>query len=155
TIVVSNAGPSDVTGAVIADTLPAFLSSVSFTASQQGGASGFTQSGTGNINDTVTMPVNSSITYIASGMIPASANGTILDTATVAAPNGVNDPNPANNSATDTSTITFQADLSMSVNDNKTAYTPGQSDTYTIVVINFGPSNVTGAGVSDIFPSVF
>src|SRR5262249_33152886 len=90
-----------------------------------------------------------------SGTIPSSASGTISDTATVTAPNGVNDPNAANNSATDTSTITFQADLNVTVTDNKTVYTPGRSDTYTIVVINFGPSNVTGAGVTDNFPSVF
>src|SRR5262249_34928645 len=74
---------------------------------------------------------------------------------TVTAPNGVTDPNAANNTATDTAIITFQADLTVSVNDNKTACTPGSGNTYTIVVINFGPSNVTGAAVSDIFPSVF
>ena len=99
------------------------------------------------------MPANSTITDIASGVISPSASGTISDTATVTAPNGVSDPNSANNSATDTSTITFQADLTVSVNDNKIGYTPGQSDTYTIVVINFGPSNVTGAGVTDNFPA--
>src|SRR5262249_10121558 len=77
------------------------------------------------------------------------------DTATVTVPNGVNDPNSANNSATDTATITFQADLTVSVDDNKTAYTPGQGDTYTIVALNYGPSKVTGVGVTDNFPSVF
>ena len=101
-------GQVHVTGAGVADTFPALLTGVSFTASQNGGASGFTQTGTGNINDTVTMPANSTITYVASGMISSSASGTISDTATVTAPNGVSDPNPANNSATDTSTITFQ-----------------------------------------------
>ena len=155
TIVVANAGPSDVTGAVVADTFPALLTGVTFTASQNGGASGFTHSGTGNINDTVTMPANSSITYVPSGTIPESASGTISNTATVTAPNGVTDPNPGNNSATDTSTITFQADLTVSVDDNKTTYTPGQGDTYTIVALNNGPSNVTGVDVTDIFPSVF
>ena len=155
TIVVANPGPSDVTGAVIRDTFPTLLTGVSFTASQTGGASGFTHSGTGNINDTVTMPANSTITYVANGTIPSSASGTISDTATVTPPNGVTDPNAANNSATDTSTITFQADLSVTVTDNKTSYTPGQGDTYTIVVRNLGPSNVRGAGVTDIFPSVF
>src|SRR5947208_5493173 len=145
TIVVANDGPSSVTGAVIRDTFPSNFTGVTFTASQNGGASGFTQNGTGNINDTVTMPVGSTITYIASGTIPSSASGTLSNTATVTAPNGVTDPNPGNNSATDTSRITLQADLNVTVTDNKTSYRPGQRDTYTIVVWNFGPSNVTGA----------
>src|SRR5207237_3210722 len=85
TIVVANAGPSDVTGAVVADTFPALLTGVTFTASQNGGASGFTHSGTGNINDTVTMPANSSITYVPSGTIPESASGPMHNTATVTA----------------------------------------------------------------------
>ena len=155
TIVVANDGPSSVTGAVIRDTFPSNFTGVTFTASQNGGASGFTQNGTGNINDTVTMPVGSTITYIASGTIPSSASGTLSNTATVTAPNGVTDPNPGNNSATDTSRITLQADLNVTVTDNKTSYRPGQRDTYTIVVWNFGPSNVTGARITDNFPSVF
>ena len=155
TVVVANPGPSDATGVRVIDTCPAILTGVTFTASQNGGASGFTKIGTGNINDTVTMPAGSSVTYVQSGTIPASASGTISNTATVTPPNGVTDPNVANNSATDISTITFQADLTMSVDDNKTTYTPGQGDTYTIVARNNGPSDVTGVGVTDIFPSVF
>src|SRR5260370_69867 len=155
TIVVANPGPSDVTGAVITDTFPATLTGVTFTASQNGGASGFTQTGTGNINDTVTMPAGSSITYIAIGTISSSATGTLSDTATVTPPNGVIDPNLANNSATDTDTITFQADLKVTVTDGRSRYVPGQNDTYTIVVTNNGPSDVTGALASDNFPAVF
>src|SRR6266446_4379387 len=155
TIVVANPGPSDVTGAGMADTFPANFTSVSFTASQTGGASGYTHSGTGNINDTVTMPANSTITYVANGTIPSSATGTISDTATVTTPNGVNDPNSANNTAIDTSTITLTADFKVSVTDGKSSVVSGQSDTYTIVVTNSGPSNVPGAPVSDNFPAVF
>ena len=39
----------------------------------------------------------------------AAATGTLVNTATVAAPGGVTDPNPGNNSATDTDTITAVA----------------------------------------------
>ena len=41
TIVLTNAGPSNATGVVIADTLPATFSNISFTATATGGASGF------------------------------------------------------------------------------------------------------------------
>src|SRR5204863_405907 len=101
TIVVSNAGPSDVTGAVMTDTFSSLFTDVSFTATQNGGASGFTPSGAGNIGDTVTMPVGSRISYTARGTIDALAQGPLSNTATTTAPGGVTDPNLANNSASD------------------------------------------------------
>jgi len=104
TIVVTNNGLGRVTGAGVSDSFPAFFGGVTFTATQTGGASGFTASGSGNIHDTVTMPGGSVITYIATGTISLSATGTISDTVTVTAPNGVTDPNLTNNSATDSDT---------------------------------------------------
>jgi uncharacterized repeat protein (TIGR01451 family) len=105
TIAVTNAGPSNVTGAAVSDIFPSTFTGVTFTATESGGASGFTPSGSGNISDTVTMPSGSKITYKAHGRISGSATGTISDTATVTAPIGVVDPNLANNSATDTDTL--------------------------------------------------
>jgi len=104
--VVTNNGLGRVTGAVVGDSFPAVFTGVRFTATQTGGASGFTASGSGNIHDTVTMPGGSVITYIATGTISSSATGTLSDTGTVTAPSGVTDPNLANNSATDTDTLT-------------------------------------------------
>src|SRR5947207_7749166 len=57
--------------------VPDTFTGVTFTATQIGGASGFTPSGSGNINDTVTMPAGSKITYKAHGRISASATGSI------------------------------------------------------------------------------
>ena len=105
TIVVTNAGPSKVIGAAIHDSFPSTFTSVTYNATQSGGASGFSASGSGNINNTVTMPPASKITYKATGTISASATGSISDTATVTAPSGVTDPNTANNSASDTDTL--------------------------------------------------
>ena len=151
-ITVTNSGPSSVTGATVADTFPGDLTNVTFTATQTGGASGFTASGTDNINDTVTMPSGSKIIYSAKGKVSAAATGTISNTATVTAPGGVSDPNTANNSATDTDTITNRADLRVTVNDNKTAAVAGAQNTYTIIVTNGGPSNASGASYSGQFP---
>src|SRR5207248_1659463 len=105
TIVVTNAGPSKVSGAVIRDTFPSTFTGVTYTATQTGGASGFTTSGSGNINNTVTMPPGSKLTYKATGTISVSATQSISDTATVTAPSGVTDPNTANNTATDIDTL--------------------------------------------------
>jgi uncharacterized repeat protein (TIGR01451 family) len=105
TIAVTNAGPSKVSGAVIRDSFSSTFTGVTYTATQSGGASGFTASGNGNINNTVTLPPGSKITYKATGTISALATGSISDTATVTAPSGVIDPNTVNNSATETDTL--------------------------------------------------
>ena len=153
TITVTNAGPVAVTGASVIDTFPTIFTGVTFTATQGGGATGFTASGTGNINDTVNMPSGSKVTYTAKGKVSAGATGNLSNTAQVTAPNGVLDSNTANNGATDSDTITYQADLKVTITDGKTAAVPGSKDTYTIVVRNVGPSDVTGAVVSDTFPT--
>src|SRR5439155_1128331 len=121
-----------------------------------GGASGFTANGSGNINDTVTMPGGSVITYSATGTIdPSAPSGTLSDTAMVTAPNGVTDPDLTNNSATDSDTLVLSADLKVTVTDNKGSVVSGQSDTYTIVVTNNGLGRVTGSMGNDSFPTVF
>lgn len=66
---VTNAGPSDVSGAVVSDSFPARFTAVTFTATQSGGASGFTATGTGNISDTVALPASSHVTYKAKGTV--------------------------------------------------------------------------------------
>src|SRR5438309_5688547 len=154
-IKVVNVGPGAVDGASITDVFPTIFTNVSYTATQLGGASGFSASGTGDINDTVVMPSGSKITYMAKGKLSSAATGTLSNTAQVAVPGGVTDPNTANNTATDTNTITFRADLKVTVNDGKTAAVPGTKDTYTIVVTNVGPSNIAGAVINDSFPSTF
>jgi uncharacterized repeat protein (TIGR01451 family) len=162
TIVVTNAGPSAVTGATVADTFPAGIASDTFTAVETGGATGFTASGSGNITDTVTMPVGSTITYTVTATSNSAVSGTLSNTATVTAPAGITDPTPANNTATDVDTLTPQADLKITKVDNvggssitSTTGTlvPGNTLVYTIVVTNSGPSAVTGATVADTFPT--
>jgi uncharacterized repeat protein (TIGR01451 family) len=151
TITASNAGPSNATGATVADTFPASLTCTWSCVGAGGGTC--TASGTGNINDTVNLPNGGSVTYTASCNISASATGSLVNTATVAAPAGVTDPTPGNNSATDTDALGASADLSVTKTDGVTSATPGGSVTYTITASNAGPSNATGATVADTFPA--
>ena len=46
-----------------------------------------------------------------------------------------------------------QADLSITKNDSSLTYTPGGTGTYTIVVTNNGPDDVTGATITDNLPN--
>ena len=73
----------------------------------------------------------------------------VSNTATVATPAGITDPTPANNSATDTDTVTPAADLSITKSDGVTSISNGSDTTYTIRVTNNGPNSVTGAILKD------
>ncbi|MBL8995684.1 MAG: DUF11 domain-containing protein, partial [Gemmatimonadetes bacterium] len=149
-IVVSNAGPSAVTGATVSDVFPAQLTGVTWTCAASGG-SACPASGSGDIAASVDLLVGGTATFTATGTV--TGTGTISNTATVTAPVGVNDP-AGNNSATDGNTvITPTADLSITKTDGVTAVNQGGTVTYTIVVSNAGPSAVTGATVTDVFPA--
>src|SRR6201999_3314564 len=95
TLTASNAGPSNVTGATVADTFPASLT-CTWTCVGAGGGT-CPASASGNLNDTVNLPSGGSVTYTASCTISAAATGTLSNTATVSAPAGVTDPTPGNN----------------------------------------------------------
>ena len=151
TITASNAGPSHVVGATVADTFPASLTATWTCVGAGGGTC--TAAGSGNIADTVNLPVGGSVTYTASATINPAATGTLSNTATVSISAGVSDPNPGNNSATDSDTLTPAADLAITKTDGVASATPGGSVTYTITASNAGPSHVVGATVADTFPA--
>jgi uncharacterized repeat protein (TIGR01451 family) len=154
TIVASNAGPSDAAGAIVLDGFPVECASTSFTSVASGGASGNTPGPSADdINDTLSLPAGSSVTYTATCNVPSDASGSLVNTATIAAAGGVIDPASANNSATDSDTLSPQADLQVTKTDGATTAAPGGTVTYTIVASNAGPNGVTGATVTDAFPT--
>jgi uncharacterized repeat protein (TIGR01451 family) len=104
TITVTNTGLENVNGAVVTDIFPAQVLSVTYTATGKGGATGFS-AGSGNINQSLNLPPNSSVTYKATGFINGNSGTVISNTANVSVPAGVSDPNTANNKATDKDTI--------------------------------------------------
>ncbi len=153
TIFASNAGPSIALGATVVDPVPAGITGATWTC---GGSAGGTcsASGSGDINDSVNLPVGGSVTYTLTGTLSSAATGSLSNTAVVTAPVGITDTNPANNFATDTDTLTPQADLSITKTDGQASTPPGTPITYTIVASNAGPSNAPGATVADTIPAV-
>jgi Ca2+-binding RTX toxin-like protein len=89
------------------------FSGATYSAVPTGGATGFTVSGSGNINDSVILPHGSTITYTLNATLRPDAIGTnftattstFSNTATVSAPAAVSDPNLQNNSATATNLL--------------------------------------------------
>src|SRR5262249_46102557 len=95
TIVVSNVGPNAADGVAVTDTVPASLTSPAWTCVAVGGAA-CAASGSGNINDSVNLPVGATAIYTLNGTVsPTPAS--LSNTATATLPAGFGDLSPENN----------------------------------------------------------
>lgn len=160
TIVVSNAGPADVSGARVVDDFVGALS-CSWECSSTGGAScGGGTDGSGDIDALVDLPRGGTVTYEADCSLRQSFGGSeLVNRATVSVPQGVTDPNPSNDTAVDVNQVGGTpmppADLGITKTDGVTMLElvpeVTTSTTYVIAVTNAGPAAVTGARVLDRF----
>jgi len=131
-ITVTNTGPSGVTGAVVADAIPATaqISSWSWACtSQNNGATGCdaAASNSANFTDIVDLPNGASIVYTVTANIAAGATGNLANTATITEPFGITDPNATNNSATDTDSTSLYGDIGTGRDDVIETLTPGNT----------------------------
>ncbi len=152
TLVASNAGPSTATGATVADTVPAAILGATWTCVGAGGGI-CPASGSGNINASVILPPGGTATFTLTGTVSPAATGTLANTATISVPVGVTDPNPGNNSATDTDSLAAQVSLAVVKTDGSATYAPGSTATYTVTVSNAGPSVAANVTVTDVLPA--
>ena len=95
-----------------------------------------------------------SITLTITGTISPAATGTLTVPATLSPSPGVQDTNTANNTASDTDTLTYVADLAITKTNGKTSVLPGSNIQYTITVTNNGPSRVDSVTVVDLLPAL-
>ncbi len=153
TIVVGNAGPADASDALVEDVFPAALTGVSWTCDESGGGTCGDASGTDGILQVIQLPAGTSVSYVVSATVDAAAAGTLANTVTVAPRWDNLDPDPSNDSATDTDTVLLPpTDLAITKTDGVTSVVPGEEVTYTITVTNNGPADIPGANVVDDFP---
>ncbi len=124
TIVVSNAGPSAVSDAVVADTLPTAIASATWSCAATTGSSCNSPSiGTDDINTTVDLAVNGVATFTLIALTDWTATGSLVNTATITPPVDTTDPNPADNSSTDTDSLltgTLTGTVFLDVNNDDT-----------------------------------
>ena len=153
TIVVTNSGPSQIDAIQVNDVLPAALVGATWTCASAGGATCGAATGSGSINELVDMPATSSVTFTVTATVSPFAGGTLSNTADVTLPTDVVDSDMLNNSATDLTDIETVADLAVTKTDNVAMLTPGNAVTYDIVVVNNGPSAVSGANLADALPA--
>jgi uncharacterized repeat protein (TIGR01451 family) len=106
----------------------------------------------------VNLPSGSSVTYTVSCNLALTATGTLSNTATVAAPAGVTDTNPTNNSATDSDSIAPRPGAKVSGTKTVTGapYNLGGTVTYMVTLTNSGASaqaDNPGNEFTDVLPS--
>ncbi|MCW3467174.1 DUF7927 domain-containing protein [Chitinophaga nivalis] len=152
TIVVSNNGPSDVTGATVSDPLPTGITVANWSAVPGAGAAVPANSGSGGINQTVNIPAGSKITYTLTLTVPSGFTGNLSNTASATVPTGVTDNTPGNNTITDTDTYDPQYDLK-GVKTAPASVSAGTAIQFTITFTNNGPSDVNDAVITDNVPA--
>jgi serine/threonine-protein kinase len=103
TITAKNAGPSAVAGAKVNDQFPSGLVNPHWSCD----APNCPANASGDITAfTIDLSVNSTVVFTVTGTISGTPPITLSNTATIAPPNGVSDPTPGNNTATDTKSFT-------------------------------------------------
>ena len=153
TLTYVNRGLSSVTGAVVSDTLPASMGTLTFVSATIWGGSTLTSRVTTSttFNGTATLPVSSTLSVVIQAV--AGTVGAVVNTTTIAAPAGTTDTNTSNNAGTATVNIGPQADLSIVKSATPTVIVDGQTTVFTVTVANAGPNTATGATVRDTLPS--
>lgn len=148
TIVVTNSGPSPADDVQITDLLPAQLLNPEYSTDRQNWYpwTGTYPAGTLEAGMIVTL-------YLRGIVDPNAPAGTISNTVTVSSPTP--DPDPDNNSFTVDVTLTESADLSVTKTSDPYPAVAGDSLTYTLTVVNGGPSVASDVLITDPLPAGF
>ena len=146
TIRIANAGPDALTDVTLLDSLPAGLSNPVFTPTA-GTYSPATGSWAG-----LNLQPGTGATLTLSGVVDASATGTLTDTVTVQPPPAVTDPAQGNNAAADTDTLTPAPDVSVSLEDDPDPAVAGGYVVYTATVRNGGSLAATAVVLTVSLP---
>lgn len=105
-VVVTNNGPTAVTGAKITDLLPANLTGAAWTCVGANGGVCSAASGSGAINTTADLPVGATVTYtVNANVIAGTGAGAVSYRVNVVPPATIVDPSLRNNSAVDTNAV--------------------------------------------------
>ena len=148
TIRINNDGPSAAAGTTFEDVLPSSATFVSGSTSLPGvGVQHNNGTVTANLG---TMQPGDSVTITIVVAVDADAEGTLVNTATVRAPKEVD---LSNNTDTVSNPLSPRIDLAIDKSADRESLAPGDSFSYTLDIVNNGPSNATGVIISDTLPA--
>jgi uncharacterized repeat protein (TIGR01451 family) len=144
TLNIHNSGPSDAADLLLTDTLSA---EVAFVTAIPGSpvcsvAEGIVTCALGGLQ------VGEDLELLIIGQVQPSTLGVISNQAVVAAQTA--DPNPSDNSAEESSDVDSQADLEITISDQPDPARPGGPLTYTVSVLNNGPSTARSVSMVNI-----
>ncbi|HEX4945599.1 MAG TPA: hypothetical protein VFZ34_02900 [Blastocatellia bacterium] len=148
TIEVTNAGPSNATGASISDAVPAAITGTTVNCVASGTASCGTNASAGNnisfTGVSIAAGAANFLTLTVSGTVSAGTTGNLVNSAIVVAGSGQTDTVPGNNSATDTDTLINQPPtLRLKIHDPLVCNGPGGLASATAILTN--PDNTDQA----------
>ncbi|MCD8490016.1 MAG: DUF11 domain-containing protein [Desertifilum sp.] len=169
TITARNNSSTTATNVVITDNFAGLpLSNIAWTATGTPNASGsaptgFERTGTNNINDAdITLPGGATITYTVTATVNNVPNNTVIRNTAEIRSTSINDPDPANNQSTDTTTIvTTQPSGGVEIRktpivtdvNNNNVIDAGDRVEYVLEVVNAGTTPLAGIQIRDVFPA--
>ncbi|MBC7437239.1 MAG: hypothetical protein H7332_14375, partial [Bdellovibrionales bacterium] len=151
--VITNAGPSVLSGGSFVDTLPSqFGNAQNLRSVVSGGAttSNFNISGT-TVQGSVTIPVGGTVTVTI--QVTTNATGSFTNTLTVTPPTGTT--NLGSTTSTTSGTVTTVVNLGVTKLSNTTTVALGATTTFSFVITNAGPSMLSSAQFVDTLPAQF
>ena len=152
-VTVGNNGPGPADGIIVRDALITGLNKTGITCAAFGSGAtcppSSTVSGIEGAGLTIpSLPINTTVIFTITASVTA-LNGTVTNTVNLQLPPGMADDNPGNNAAADVDAIRGAANLSVTKANGTNTVLAGGTTAYTITVANAGPSNASGAVVSD------
>lgn len=152
-IAVTNNGPDAASGALVKDLFPSELREITWTCSRHSAGAHCTLSSGGftdRVADRVDLPAGGSVTYDVSAKLDPAATGVVIDTATVAPPDGVTDPVPDNNSKTVSRAIASCGIIAITKTADRPTATPTFDLGFTIEVTNRALTEIPIALTDDL-----
>lgn len=155
TIEATNHGPAAVAGARVEDGFPASLRGVSWICKARGGGRCGRAAGRGAIDEPVDLPAGATATYaVTASLDPAATAGTLVDTASVEPPPGIEDAHPENNRRSlSVPIVPPMADLEVEAVAAAPVVVAGETAHYSLVVTNHGPCPAQGVCLTDSTPA--
>jgi uncharacterized repeat protein (TIGR01451 family) len=154
TITVNNAGPSNAATVTLTDNLPAATTFVSLSSPGGWTCAPLTVGAGGTLSCTnLNMGIGSAVFTLVVKVNPGALTGNDVITNTATVSSTTSDPNTGNETGGAVTSVNAAADLAVTKVDTPDPVTAGNNLTYTINLVNNGPSNASGVDVTDAIPA--